>query len=200
MAELTWPRNRIPKNYISIELVGCGDASQKIACAVCYARVLREDNTYSCHLLLAKTKIVPEGMSLPRAELMACTLNVHITEIVKKSLKRLPIKNCTYVLDSEIALHWIASETKRLIPGARNQVIEIKRFSTIDEWVHVASEWNPADLGTRKGVKIEDVSAESEWAVGLQWMRQPWNELLGTQLKNVSDVKLKNEYLVGAKI
>ena len=98
LGEGMWPRNTIPKNYVEIEFIGCGDASEKIACAVCYARVLNEDQTYSCHLLLAKSNIVPEGMSLPRAELMACTLNTHVTEIVKKSLKHVSRSVFTYLI------------------------------------------------------------------------------------------------------
>ena len=90
-------------------------------------------------------------------------------------------------------MHWIASETKQLKPGPRNQVIEIKRFTTIDQWFHVSSDQNPADIGTRKGVTIADVNADSEWATGMPWMRKPWDDLLRFQLKTVNDVNMKNE-------
>ena len=61
--------------------------------------------------MLAKSKIITEGTSLPRAELAAATLNTPTTEIVKRSLKKYVVK-CTYVLDSEITLHWIGAQTK----------------------------------------------------------------------------------------
>ena len=192
LSEGMWPRWTIPGDYVEIDLIGCGDASEKIACAACYARVLKKDGTYVCRLLLAKTKIVPVDMSLPRAELMACTLNAHVTEIVKRALKRFTFKKCVYLLDSEIALHWIASETKRLKPGARNQVIEILRFSEIEQWLHISSDLNPADVGTRKGAVLSDVDADSEWFLGKKWMYEPWSKLLGSILKNVNEVKLKN--------
>ena len=123
LSTCTWPRGLIPADHDGneVEFIGCGDASEKIACAVCYIRTLKKDGTYSCRVVIAKTKIVPKGMTLPRAELLAAILNVHIVEIVKRSLKRFPVTKCIYVLDSEIALHWLASETKRLKPWVRKQ-------------------------------------------------------------------------------
>ena len=199
LSDGVWPRRAIPEDCVEIELIGCGDASESIACAVCYARVLKKDGTYACQLLMSKTKIVPQGMTPPKAELMACALNVHVTEIVKRALRRLNIKNVVYVLDSEISLHWIASECKRLKPGTRNLVIEIRRFSSVDQWNHVVSELNPADIGTRKGAVLSDVNDESEWIRGMPWMCEPWVDLLGSTLKNVHQVKLKNEQLAEVK-
>ena len=135
LSTCTWPRSIIPTDYASneVEFIGCGDASQNIVCAVCYIRTLKTDGTYSCQIVLSKTKLVPKGMTLPRAELFAAILNVHIVEIVKRSLERFPIKKCLYILDSEIALHWLASETKRLKPWVRNNVIEASRFTDTEQ-------------------------------------------------------------------
>ena len=132
---------------------------------------------------------------MPRAELLAAKLNTHISEVVKRSLKDY-VKSKIHVLDSEIALHWLASETKRLKPGVRNAVIEVLRFTTIEEWFHISSHDNPADLGTRKGVSISEVDADSEWINGKRsWMTKPLTDLVGDSLKNIEDVKLKNEQI-----
>ena len=99
-----------------------------MTCAGCYIRFKLKNNAYSCQLILGKTKIVPEEMTLPRAELAAAILNVHVLEIVRRSLRN----KCTdYLLvsDSEIALFWITSQTKRQKPWVRNRAIEAKRFS-----------------------------------------------------------------------
>ncbi len=181
-----------------MEIIGTGDASKKMACAAIYVRFLRKDGTHSCQLALSKTKIVPDDMTLPRAELFAATLNTHTTEMVKRSLNRFS-NTSVYVLDSEIALHWRASETKRLKPWTRNRVIEISRLSTVDQWFHIDSDLNPADLGTRKGVSIEEVDGESEWINGKVWMHRPMIDLIGFTLKDVNHVKLKNEQIAEAK-
>ena len=162
-------------------------------------QMFKEDGTYSCQMILSKTKIVPEDMTLPRGELLAATLNTHITEIVKRSLKRFNISKCVYVLDSEIALHWLASKTKQLKPYVRNRVIEILRFNTTDQWYHIESALNPADLGTRKGAVAADIDGHSRWSIGEEWMYSSWDNLIGTTLKDVNDVKLKNEQIVEVK-
>ena len=158
----------MPPNAVNrdIELIGLGDASKRIACAACYVRFKCRDNSYSCQLLCAKSKIISEGTTLPRAELLAAALNTHVVEIVKRALKNENIVRVIYVLDSEISLHWIASQTKPLKPWVRNKVIEIRRFTDVWQWFHIISELNLADLGTRKGVKIKDIDNESEWING----------------------------------
>ena len=98
---VTWSRAVIPTDAVNMnmELIGAGDASEKIACSGCYIRFKRKNGSLSCQLLFAKSKIV-NNMTLPRAELLAATLNTHATEIVKRSLKN-HVTNTIYVLDYE---------------------------------------------------------------------------------------------------
>ena len=96
-------------------------------------------------------------MTLPRAELYASVLNVNICEVVKRAMKERVVRQ-VLVTDSEIALYWMNNDTKQLKPWTRNQVIKVNRFSEPTDRFHVASEMNPADIGTRKGATIEDVS------------------------------------------
>ena len=197
LGQLTWVRSVIPDDFVSkdAELIGTGDASESLACAACYIRFRCVDGSYSCRLMLAKTKIIGEDTTLPRAELLASTLNTHVTEVVKRALKRMNITKVIYVLDSEIALHWIASTTKPLKPWVRNRVIEISRFTEVDQWFHIESELNPSDVGTRKGAKISDIAQGSDWINGMSWMQLPIEELKGSVLKDVNDIKLKTEQL-----
>jgi hypothetical protein len=110
-------------------------------------------------------------MSLPRAELFAATVNTHTGEIVKRSLSK-HHKSSTKLTDSQITLHWINSNNKPLKLWVRNRVIEIRRFSNINSWYYVQSENMIADLGTRRGVKINQVDQCSVWINGFDWMRQ----------------------------
>ena len=175
---IEYHRTVVPVDALSLsaELVCTGDASEKMTCGTIYIRFKRKCRQYSCQLIMSKTKIVPELTTLPRAELIASTLNTHVSQIVKRSLKDY-IGNCIYVLDLEIVLHWICSSSKQLLPFVRNRVIEILRFTDTDQWHHVESEVNPADLGTRRGVKISHIDSDSWWINGMDWMTQPLEEL-----------------------
>ena len=142
-----------------------------------------------------ETKIVPEGMTLPRAELMAAILNVHITEVVRRALHD-RIVDKLLVMDSEIALHWMNSETKQLKPWVRNRVIEGNRFSAAENRFHIKSDLNTADIGTRKGVTLDDVSPGSEWESGKPWMKLPISEMREQQvISSVEDIKYGKEQL-----
>ena len=196
MGKLVYNRAVIPENATSLdfELIAAGDASTQLVCAGCYIRHSLKDGGHSCQLLLGKTKIVPENMTLPRAELFAATLNVHVLEILKRSLRN----NCIdylCVTDSEIALYWITSQTKRQKPYVRNRAIEVNRFTKPTDWYHISSEMNPADIGTRKGASIEDVDQNSEWINGRTWMALPFGDLRDSHLRSVEQIKYEKEQM-----
>lgn len=88
-----------------------------------------------------------------------------------------------YILDSEIALHWIASRTKQLKPWVRNRVIEISRFTDFSQLFHVESSMNPSDVCTKLGATLKDVNDESKFHNGKPWMKKPLNESVGTIIK-----------------
>ena len=198
---VVWGRGVLPPDAANhdIELIGAGDASEKLACAACYIRFKCLDGSYSCRLIMAKSKVVPDGTSIPRAELLAMVLNTHVVEIVKRALKHHHIIKTIYVLDSEIGLYWIASQTKPLKPWVRNRVLEILRFTEVSDWFHVKSEDNPGDLPTRKGAKLADIDEKSEWIMGKPWMQEPLDELYGSVLNDVNAIKLKTEQVAEVK-
>ena len=75
---------------LDINTIDAADASNKMACVSIYARFLRRNGTYSCQLVFSRSKVVPDGLSQPRAELLAATLNTHTSETV-----RVPFKTIT---------------------------------------------------------------------------------------------------------
>ena len=59
---------------------------------------------------------------------------------------------------------------------------------------------NPADIGTRKGARIEDVAPGSEWESGKPWMKLSFDELRQAKLlKTVEDIKYKREQMAEIK-
>ena len=75
--------------------------------------------------LFSRSKLVPDSMSQPRAELFAAVLNAHTGEVVKRSLGKYH-QSSTKLTDSQIALHWISNSDKPLKQWVRNRVIEIR--------------------------------------------------------------------------
>ena len=52
-----------------------------------YARYLKRDGTHSCQLIFSRSKLIPDGLSQPRAELFAATVNAHTGETVRRALQ-----------------------------------------------------------------------------------------------------------------
>ena len=57
-----------------------------------------------------------------------------------------------YVTDSTICLHWIHQDDRPLQVAIRNAVIEVRRFSEVDEWVHVVLAAYIADTPPPPGI------------------------------------------------
>lgn len=163
----------IPEDALSLEIetIETADASEVIACSAIYARIKRRNGLYHCQLIFSRSKILPNGISQPRGELIAAVMNVHTSEIVKKSLGKLH-KSSIKLCDSQVVLHWIHNEEKPLKRWVRSRVIEIRRFSSPEDWFYVKSKNMIADIGTRKGVSIDEISQDSKWINGYQWMSE----------------------------
>ena len=77
----------MPVNAKSLDIttIDTGDASPNLICSAVYARFECKDGTYSCQLVFARSRVVPEGTSIPRAELMAAAMNAATAFVVKKA-------------------------------------------------------------------------------------------------------------------
>ena len=178
----------VPSDAVSldVETIEAGDASEEMIIVATYVRIPRITGGYSCQLVFARSKLVPPGMTIPRAELLAARLNAQVGHIVSRSLGDKVVKRYR-ITDSEISLHWIHSWDKPLKQWVRNCVIDINRFSDLTEWQWVQSGDNPCDLGTRQGVTVEDIKEGSEWFNGKGWMREKPESF---PTKTIEDIKL----------
>ena len=133
---------------------------------------MRKNGQSSSQLVFARSRTVPKGLSLPRAELMASLLNTHTGEVVRRSFGEFH-KSSIKFTDSQIALHWITNDEKPLKLWVRNRVIDIHRFAKQDQWFYIKTTDMMADIGTRRGATLEDVQPNSPWFNGLPWMKLP---------------------------
>ena len=185
---IKFKRAIIPEDAINLEIdtIDTGDASKNIICVAIYARFQRRNSSYSCLLIFSQSKLVPDGMTLPRAELMAATMNTHTGEVVHRSFGN-HWKEAVKLTDSQIVLHWISNNSRPLKQYVRNRVIEIQRFTKISDWMYVQSKDVIADLGTRKRATIKDVDQNSSWINGYPWMRKSKCDF---PAKSIEQVKL----------
>ena len=203
LGNIRYQRAVIPENALSldIETIDAGDASQKLACVAIYARYKLRSGDYSCQLLFSRSKLVPDGMSQPRAELLAATLKATAGHVVKISLSPM-LKEQIKLTDSQVTLHWINNEGGVLKQWVRNRVIEINRLTDKSLWRYIHSKNMVADIGTRKGAFLSDVDIKSIWINGVDWMKKDKSRfpVLTVQEVRLDPSKLSvvtNEYVKG---
>ena len=68
---LRFQRGVVPEEAANLDIntIDAADASNKMACIAIYARCPRNNGTYSCQLVFSRSKVVPDKLSQPRAEL-----------------------------------------------------------------------------------------------------------------------------------
>ena len=169
------------------DMIVCVDASETVAAAAVYARTESSPGMFDCNLLIAKSKLSHLN-TIPKGEMRAATLGGHLAHIVRTNLGEY-IQREIFVTDSTISLCWLHQDQRPLQISVRNSVIDVRRFSSLDDWYHVASEDNPSDIATRP-VLVEEIKGDSDWFKGRPWMRGPANEM---PLRQVQDLKLSQE-------
>ena len=188
LGQLKYKRVVVPADAKNLEIVTieAGDASPQLICAAVYARFECKDNTYACQLVFARSKVVPEDTSIPRAEVKALSTLAATGFTVQRAFGKYH-KSSIKLSDSMVALHWISSQRKSLKAWVRGHVIEINRLSDQSTWHYIESSKNPADIGTRKGVTVAEVAQGSEWIEGKSWMKRQEEEL---PIIHISEIKL----------
>ena len=166
---------------ISYQLHGFADASKKAYCAAVYLVVITTKGIFS-KLLCSKVRIAPlKDLSIPCLELMAARILATLIHNVKEALSlKISFTNVRYWLDSKTALFWINNqgEWKQWV---QFRVREILKVSKKEDWGHVSSVVNPADLGSR-GVTASVLNSSKLWWEGPEWLRKGESEWPATLL------------------
>ena len=189
LKQVRFKRTLIPEDALNtqVNLVVSVDASQNIAVACVHARVQLKSGNYSTQLIMGRSKLVTQS-TVPKAELRAAVIGARTGFIVSKNLDRY-FGSAIYVTDSTISLYWINQDERPLKVGVRNAVIEIRRFTDVNQWFHIDSHDNIADLGTRR-TDVTEITEDSEWQKGKPWMRLEVEEM---PLRTASQVTLSGE-------
>ena len=171
--EISIDRRVISDNPITIQLHGFPDASESAYGACIYLRSTDSENNHTVQSLCAKSQVAPlKKISLPRLELQAALLLAQLTDSISAALS-LKIDEKYFWSDSTVTLCWIKSTPSRWKTFVANRSSEFQKL-TNDNWHHVSSQDNPADLISR-GVNQEDLYHCEMWWKGPAWLSQDSN-------------------------
>ena len=149
------------------------DASQVAFGACAYLRV-SSDEEAKCHLILGKSRVAPiRPLTVPRLELAAAALASRLRQQLK--CLELPLQKTIMWSDSNIVLGYIHNTTQRYKTFVANRLAVIHDSTSPDEWRHVPSRLNPADLASR-GVKMTDAASLHMWTEGPAFLKRSEEE------------------------
>jgi len=155
---------------VRLELHGYCDASERAYGACVYIRSSKSKECLQVQLLCSKSRVAPlKTISISRLELCSAQLLAQLMVQVKNALE-LTITKTYYWTDSSIVLHWIKATNKKLPVFVAHRIGEIQELTSMDEWNHVGTKENPADLVSR-GVAPDELKISRLWWNGPQWLQ-----------------------------
>ena len=105
--------------------------------------------------------------------------------------------------DSECSIAALNKTSSNLKPFFHNRVVEIaenvsemRKICEVEEVYHVPGKLNVADLGTRSGVRVDQLGSDTVWQKGpsfLSLRRQSWPVTRPTQKYDVPDEEIRGE-------
>lgn len=164
----------IPNKFLSCQLHGFCDSSEKGYAAALYLRFELPDNKILVSLVCAKSKVSPlKRICLPRLELCGAVLLSNLISFVAEIYAgKLKINNVFAWSDSSVALAWIKSSPHRWKTFVSNRVSHIQDRIPPDCWFHVPSADNPADCASR-GLFPTQLINHPLWWAGPSWLQLP---------------------------
>ncbi|XP_071830918.1 uncharacterized protein [Apostichopus japonicus] len=132
-----------------IELHHFSDASSKGYGCCCYVRCVNRKGEIHVQLVMSKSKVAPLKLrTIPRLELQAAVLAVKVDSLLRRELA-LEFAKSYFWTDSEVVLKYIHNDSRRFHVFVGNRVSLIREFSDPQQWFHIETKANPADLVTR---------------------------------------------------
>ena len=107
MSFLTVPRCVTTQDYQQVYLHRFADARKVAVCAATYTVCLRKNGGVRQNLLVAKSRITPKNLTIPRLELIAAHTLAKLVAHVKLSLTENTFKEINLWTDSMATLYWL---------------------------------------------------------------------------------------------
>ncbi|GIX67048.1 DUF5641 domain-containing protein, partial [Caerostris darwini] len=144
------------------------DASKTAYAACIFLRSESSMGSVTVQLLQARSRITPmKTITIPRLELMAATIGARLFSSVTQALK-LPNVKVYFWTDSSTALTWITSREQWSV-FVTNRISEIRKLTTSEDWFHISTDQNPADVLSR-GCGPKHLQ-KHKWWQGPAWLK-----------------------------
>ena len=175
------------ETLLSMSLHVFADASTDAYAAVAYARCVYESGCMSSQFVCSKTKVAPlASTSVPRLELMAAVLALRLGTNIAIPLD-IKLSSITFWSDSMNVIHWIRGRSRAYKPFVANRIGEIQMSTNPDQWRHIRSEQNPADMASR-GLTASRLVNETLWWNGPEFLQTSDDNWPICPMKPVSDI------------
>ena len=153
------------------------DASEVAMCCTIYV-VWQTEKTPTSRLLLAKVRVVPKGTSTPRAEMQAAVVMGRMMMTALRAAA-FTCSRVTQSTDSACCVAAVRRTGAALFPYFANRIAEAlhtlkearKLSDEVENLTHVPGPLNPADIGTRPGVRLSELGLHSLWQEGPEFLK-----------------------------
>lgn len=177
LEELQVPRCFKPADFGSAETAEIHHFSDASFVGYGCCSFLRQKNAQGvvhCSLIAGKSRVTPlKTTTVPRLELTAAVTSVRMSQLLQREL-RMDIQHIFWT-DSQVVLGYIANVTSRYHVFVANRIQVIRDVSSPEQWNHVRTEHNPADLASR-GCTAKDICqgpSSSLWFNGPSFLWEP---------------------------
>lgn len=142
---------------------------------VSYLLLHNDRDQAHCAFVMGKARVAPlKPSTIPRMELTAATMASRMDTVLRKELQ-MELADSIFWTDSTSVLKYINNRTSRFRTFVANRISEIAKVSQAQQWRHVNSANNPADMASR-GLTIKAFLRKEIWTAGPQFLRQPQEE------------------------
>ena len=122
--------------------------------------------------MIGKAHVAPfKVMTIPRMELVAATLSVKMSVLLRNELE-IPVNKQVFWTDSGSVLGYIRFESKRFKLFVANRVEFIKDHSDKSQWHYISSKQNSKDYASR-GIDVCNDDKVKRWYLGQQFLWEP---------------------------
>lgn len=143
--------DKISHSIIDIQMHIFSDASSKAYAAAIYWRFTRSDGCVLVCFVASKSRVSPlRPISIPRLELQGALLAARLATTVQREHKDLQATKRFFWTDSSTVLQWIRSDPRDYKPYVAHRLGEIDELTKSNEWRHVPTALNVADVATRE--------------------------------------------------
>ena len=173
LESVVFPRSTLPDNVdrkILPDLITFNDGNPEAFGAVVYYRWSLLDGTKTVNLVTSKAKLGPLQYrgETSRNELASATFAARLKCWVIEN-SELTFGNSFHFLDSKIVKDMIRRESYGFNTYAGLRIAEIQKKTSADDWYHIPSRENIADILT-KGVNPGKLGPDSVWQSGPKWL------------------------------